>query len=941
MQELNAQISSRLNFNYLEKTLADDSFGDGFHLPKSVSALADMYKCETESITSSATSKHRIDMLFGETRSVSSEYQLNHKYDYPNRKVKSLIEGTIIDEDEDDNTYYQEQQQQAPNDVQVRIEKMFSEISSSDQETDQPGNNKDRFVIQHLGSIPVQNKIISVNGLQEPLKKLFFEYQSQRKRNATGLIQIGDKGLQIEYSSNYGGKIEKLYPFSSIAIWASLKFLHRINSNRQHEYAFVPVVTNSNKSSLFNILDQELVDQFVDANNVPIFTVVMREPDTLVKQLVCHGFKCESSEDAVIIAATLYRVLMNKLGKNRKRIYKRQVNKPVPNRLCSIGETSSNENADLKDNNYAQVEKPTAIESVSIPPPPPTRPPRKLKQPTIPGKMEDSVRPTGDGRDILTKIAIPRSGSFLNTKRLGSRYTDSKAADSEPIIQNTTASPLGFVEMFNELQSQEGLKTIDEILRVIIKSEGMSYNELKPIYKEFLLKLALVLSKDELYHRSRAIMKSQQTKRKLSSSRLKKVITTKSGLKNIFHKPFIKLKTRRNKDGTNNAYIPNKKSRNKLDIEGDDGTSTDSFMLSHKPKLSDSKSRISSTKNNSHIASIRQKPSRFHSHGITSTSEDSDYPNVNQRKFKNKLREDAIRPSSSGYFSFSECSYDTESCTCISADKCYCSLNKSKLPINKPKTNYSVCSCDTVKCRKRNKCYCSKPQQKHQLHNKLSLVEQLKQKGFAVSESSLSPDDTKKVSIKDKNNTKLSKSLEYLENSSPNHTNRMEFYDTGYKGLPCRHSYKYSPSHSSESSKASHKRSISSDNLAVDYSMFAKSDARNGRENVTSGFAYRNSKRVSSKKQNIIYAELARPKLSAHSSTCLNENYSMSPRLISSIPMETPSMLAVYPHTAMRPCSCTCSCQIFAGEQLPTYKKVYGSTPFHGMNMENIFGYFP
>lgn len=938
MQELNAQISSRLNFNYLEKTLADDSFGDGFHLPKSVSALADMYKCETESITSSATSKHRIDLLFGETRSVSSEYQTNYKHDkdYPRRKVKSLIEGDTVNEDDEGDTYYQ---QQAPNDVQVRIEKMFSEISSSEHETEQPSHSNDRFVVKHLGSIPVQNKIISVNGLQEPLKDLFFKYQAQQKKNATGLIRIGDKGLQIEYKSIYGGKIEKLYPFSNIAIWASLKFLHRINSDQQHEYAFVPVVTNSNTSSLFSILDQELTDHFVEANNVPIFTIVMREPDTLIKQLVCHGFICESSEDAVIIAATLYRVLMNKLGKNRgkNRMHRRRPSKQELNKLCSIGETSSNEVADPIDDNYAQVEKSAAMDSVSAPPLPPTRPPRKIKHPTASRKKEESLRPTGEGRDILTKIAIPRSSSFLNTNRLGSRYTDSKPVASEPIIQKTTASPLGFVEMFNELQSQEGLKTIDEILRVIIRSDGMSYNELKPIYKEFLLKLALVLSKDELYHRSKAIMKSQQPKRKLlSSSRLKKVITTKSGLKNIFHKPLINLKTRNNKHTKKKPHIPNQEDRNKLCNEGD-GTSTDSFMLSHKPKLSDPKLRISSAKSNSHVASVRQKPSRFRSQGITSTSEDSDYPNINQRKFKNKIREDALRPSSSGYFSFSECSYDTESCTCISADKCYCSLSKNKLTKTKPKANYSVCSCDTIKCRKRNKCYCSKPQQKLQLHNKLTLVEQLKQKGFAVSESSLSPDDTKKVLTKDRNNTKLSKSLEYLENSSPNHKNRMEFYDTGRKAFPCKHSYKYSPSYSSESSKASQKRSVSSDNLAVDYSMFAKLDERN----ATSGFAYRNSKRASSQKQNIIYAELARPKLGAHSSTSLNETYSISPRLISSVPIETQPVLAVYPHTALRTCSCTCPCQILAGEQLPTYKKVYGSTPFHGMNMENVFGYFP
>lgn len=40
----------------------------------------------------------------------------------------------------------------------------------------------------------------------------------------------------------------------------------------------------------------------------------------------------------------------------------------------------------------------------------------------------------------------------------------------------------------------------------------MSFNDLKPIYKEFLLKLAVTLTKDELYQRSKSIMRRQKKK---------------------------------------------------------------------------------------------------------------------------------------------------------------------------------------------------------------------------------------------------------------------------------------------------------------------------------------------------------------------------------------------------------------------------------------------
>lgn len=41
----------------------------------------------------------------------------------------------------------------------------------------------------------------------------------------------------------------------------------------------------------------------------PLFAVVMKSPN-IAKQLECHGFVCQSPEDAIVIAATLYQSLM-------------------------------------------------------------------------------------------------------------------------------------------------------------------------------------------------------------------------------------------------------------------------------------------------------------------------------------------------------------------------------------------------------------------------------------------------------------------------------------------------------------------------------------------------------------------------------------------------------------------------------------------------------
>lgn len=521
-----------------------------------------------------------------------------------------------------------------------------------------------------------------------------------------------------------------------------------------------------------------------------------------------------------------------------------------------------------------------------------------------------------EGGDILTKVAIPRSRSFLNAGGPLTRY-NRRQGSGVPYANNaggTGSSPLGFNELFTEFRLQEGLNSMDDILDVIIDSEGMSFNDLKPIYKEFLMKLAVTLTKDELYQRSKSIMRRQKKKlgrRNSCYKRKKTFVTSGGGFKRVFRRSVNKLrpaKSRFNNFEFTSVLFPSDSVRSinkvnkKITSLGTSSTSTSScstrtFKLHRQPsfnkiypsnggfrlqrKPSSSRRRSTSQRDiNKNSRSLMQRP-----HPMTSTSEDSDFFSMVRcgksvancaATTINSSRRGPNR-SSSGYFSCSECSYDSESCTCISADKCYCSLadaKKHSQPISKDLST-SSCGCETDSCIESDKCYCAfsyhnhKRGHHHLQHKKCigptlgshstthkpnhpgiprneSVIEQLKQKGFVASESSLSraaspttawKRNEKHVTCskkKDINTIKSSKSLEFLQIDNPpsfrphyssvwgsrraNHgtSRRMDVYDL----LPRKQSYQ--PNHTGTSCRKQ-TRSYSSDNLALDYDLFTTS----------------------------------------------------------------------------------------------------------------------
>ncbi|GJQ79791.1 hypothetical protein Trydic_g23258 [Trypoxylus dichotomus] len=758
--------------------------------------------------------------------------------------------------------------------VQARIEKMFSDVAK---DGGIPINDIGchSFSVDYMGSVPLQEKVTSLAGLQSPLSELYFSYRksSRHKKLLTGRLEISSSGLKVQYQGEKGD-LEQLNSFPTIAVWSAVKFVMQGNQ-QPASYAFLPLITdpdNLEKQQLFRSVDpseKKLTNFFPSEVHSPLFAVVMRKIGAH-KQLECHGFICQTSEDAIVIAATLYKALMAHMkAKERKpknkngvtcmsvgsSIYNDPGGAPVrpPRRKRSSNssvksgggttetvDTAETKRADSMPQNVQKIQnskqkknvessESTAVDLDAIVP---YEEPKQIRQEpeeiteikpqplldkfntyrsthqkqitaeikqvmnesvnmglkrvkSVRKRIEETKENSGD---ILTKVTIPRSGSFLNAGGL-TRYK-SKVQRNNGLA--TGGSPLGFSELFNEFRLQEGLHSVDEILGVIIDPEGMSFNDLKPIYKEFLLKLALTLTKDELYQRSKLIMRRQKKKLTRNNSvhskkRQVPVYNRFKRLKHIFQKIRLAKETKLTTGSSeNDAKLP------------ESSISSSSYDTRHfKPK------EVKITRRQSY----KKRSSNKNRRDRVSTSEESDFFSLRRKKplHPNSTQN---RNSSSGYVSCSECSYDSDTCTCTSADKCYCSLGnknckyspdssnkKLKCCCAAEKSEFIWCGCDTDSCTDSNKCYCSMKKEKN------TIFEQLKQRGFIPSSETVTTPPNHRKLCKRNSNTRSTKSLEYMSNPSEKYYEKLK--------------------RTSSSSKQKKKRSYTSDNLAVDYELFS------------------------------------------------------------------------------------------------------------------------
>lgn len=292
---------------------------------------------------------------------------------------------------------------------------------------------------------------------------------------------------------------------------------------------------------------------------------------------------------------------------------------------------------------------------------------------------------------------------------------------------------------------------MDEILGVIIDSNGMSFNDLKPIYKEFLLKLSVTLTKDELYQRSKSIMRRQK-KKILKKTKVK---TRRFKIGGKFRRlKFVLSKNFRFKLCKKTKKLNLEPVQAKLPESTISSSSYDTRQFTPKEETQVGKKQVQKKKSQDLKRAKRDR---------LSTSEESDFLSVRRPKPQIGLSANH-RNSSSGYVSCSDCSYDSDSCSCTSADKCYCSLgnkqhqkkkcNKAKLDnCNCIEDSLTFCGCDTDSCTESNKCYCPRPPKT------TPILEQLKQKGIVPLQ------DKHKKLCKKNSNTKSTKSLEYIHNT--------------------------------------------------------------------------------------------------------------------------------------------------------------------------------
>ena len=205
-----------------------------------------------------------------------------------------------------------------------------------------------RHKVDYLGALPISaSRSTNLAALQRPLKELYFKWRALRNlghSNLPGTLEINDTGLTVQYIRELHkgvqvsnkteifegllrleGNVVKLdvflilqeifNPFPTIAVWAAVKFVHRREvhdgGRMLHRFAFLPLISDPegrDKSRLFHDLESETeVELAADNPHPPIFACVMRRQGSQ-KQLECHGFVCNSSEDAIIIAANLYQV---------------------------------------------------------------------------------------------------------------------------------------------------------------------------------------------------------------------------------------------------------------------------------------------------------------------------------------------------------------------------------------------------------------------------------------------------------------------------------------------------------------------------------------------------------------------------------------------------------------------------------------------------------
>ncbi|TRY70662.1 hypothetical protein TCAL_11083 [Tigriopus californicus] len=311
----------------------------------------------------------------------------------------------------------------------------------------------------YLGSIPLSSQASDLSSLQIPLKSLYFNYIEQITKGVDPLnssLEITDTGLKINY-------------------------IH--------------------------------LKHAASTEHPSMFACIMRRNGPQ-KRLECHGFVCHSKEEAVDIASNLYSSLMETMRQQwedessptevsvstptRPPRKKRRGRKAVSDETSNAESSRSRRTRDIS-NQKSDIKRSQS---------------EKFLNESHAGRMQRSASErrsdtdtlTRKKGDIYTKVAMPRSKSFMNV-----------------------SGQYNLQELFKELRDKEGIESIDDILRHVISRDGMSFNKISPMYRELLMKLAMSMSGDEMFIRSKNIIMADKLKKNRHSGK------EDSPLSRIFH----------------------------------------------------------------------------------------------------------------------------------------------------------------------------------------------------------------------------------------------------------------------------------------------------------------------------------------------------------------------------------------------------------------------
>ena len=187
--------------------------------------------------------------------------------------------------------------------------------------------------IEYLGSVPIDHKATDLSNLQIPMKNLYFksiEMKNLGHQQLPGTMEVSETGLKVNYIRELHKGVQEIFnPFPTIAVWAAVKFVVKAEPGEaEARFAFLPLIADpedGGKTQLFYPLSGGEAELARSLSPHPaLFAAVMRRAG-VAKQLECHGFVCDSPEEAIMVAANLYQALLETMKRNKRAASQSQV----------------------------------------------------------------------------------------------------------------------------------------------------------------------------------------------------------------------------------------------------------------------------------------------------------------------------------------------------------------------------------------------------------------------------------------------------------------------------------------------------------------------------------------------------------------------------------------------------------------------------------------